>query len=59
MGRSQNCIRHFARLNFSSFISFYCEILSAYLACGEKIIKQASKNSVNLGEKSISDFQSH
>ena len=29
----------------ASFISFYCEIQS-YLACGEKIIIQASKNSV-------------
>ena len=38
-----------------SFISFYFEILS-YLACGEKIIKLASKNSVKLDEKSASDF---
>ena len=29
----------------ASFISFYFEILS-YLACGEKIIRLASKNSV-------------
>ena len=39
----------------ASFISSYFEILS-YLACGEKIIRLASKNSVNLGEKSASDF---
>ena len=39
----------------TSFISFYFEILS-YLACGEKIIRLASKNSVKLGEKSTSDF---
>ena len=39
----------------ASFISFYFEILS-YLACGEKIIRLASKNSVKLGEKSTSDF---
>ena len=38
-----------------SFISFYFEILS-YLACGEKIIRLASKNSVKLDEKSASDF---
>ena len=38
-----------------SFISFYFEILS-YLACGEKIIRLASKNSVKLSEKSVSDF---
>ena len=34
----------------ASFISFYFEILS-YLACGKKIIKLASKNSVKLGQK--------
>ena len=39
----------------ASFISFYFELLS-YLACGEKIIKLASKNSVKLKEKSASDF---
>ena len=39
----------------ASFISYYFEILS-YLACGEKIIKLASKNSVKLVEKSASDF---
>ena len=39
----------------ASFISFYFEILS-YLACGEKMIRLASKNSVNLAEKSASDF---
>ena len=38
-----------------SFISFYFEILS-YLACGGKIIRLASKNSVKLDEKSASDF---
>ena len=37
------------------FISFYFEILS-YLSCGEKIIRLASKNRVQLGEKSTSDF---
>ena len=39
----------------ASLISFYFEILS-YLACGEKIIRLASKNSVKLNEKSASDF---
>ena len=39
----------------TSFISFYCEILS-YLACGEKLIRLASKNSVKLDENSASDF---
>ena len=39
----------------TSFISFYFEILS-YLACGEKIIGLAYKNSVKLGEESTSDF---
>ena len=39
----------------ASFVSFYFELLS-YLACGEKIIKLASKNSVKLKEKSASDF---
>ena len=39
----------------ASFISFYFEILS-YLACGEKIIKLASKNSMKLNEKLASDF---
>ena len=39
----------------ASFISFYSEVLS-YLACGENIIRLASKNSVKLGEKSASDF---
>ena len=38
-----------------SFISFYFKKLS-YLACGEKIIRLASKNSVKLDEKSASDF---
>ena len=39
----------------ASFTSFYFEILS-HLACGEKIIRLASKNSVKLDEKSASDF---
>ena len=39
----------------ASFISFYFEILS-YLACGEKIIKLASKNIVKLGLKSATNF---
>ena len=39
----------------ASFTSFYFEILS-YLACGEKIIRLASKNSVKLDQKSASDF---
>ena len=39
----------------ASFTNFYFEILS-YLACGEKIIRLASKNSVKLDEKSASDF---
>ena len=38
----------------TSFNSFYFEILF-YLACGEKD-KLASKNSVQLGQKSNSDF---
>ena len=39
----------------ASFTSFHFEILS-YLACGEKIIRLASKNSVKLDQKSASDF---
>ena len=39
----------------ASFISFYFEILF-FLACGEKIIRLASKNSLKLDEKSSSDF---
>ena len=39
----------------ASFTSFYFEILS-YLACGEKRIRLASKNSVKLDQKSASDF---
>ena len=50
MRRSQNSVQFLA-----SFTSFYFEILS-YLACGEKIIRLASKNSVKLDEKSASDF---
>ena len=54
MRRSQNleiCSVQF----LASFISFYVEIRS-YLACGEKIIRLASKNSAKLDEKSASDF---
>ena len=39
----------------ASFTSFYFEILS-YLACGEKIIRLASTNSVKLDPKSASDL---
>ena len=39
----------------ASFTSFYFEIPS-YLACGEKIIRLASKNSVKLDPKSASDL---
>ena len=39
----------------ASFTSFDFEILS-YLACGEKRIKLASKNSVKLDPKSASDL---
>ena len=39
----------------ASFTSFYFEILS-YLACGEKIIRLASKNSMKLDQKSASYF---
>ena len=39
----------------ASFTSFHFEILSD-LACGEKIIRLASKNSVKLDEKSANDF---
>ena len=39
----------------ASFTSFYFEILS-YLACGEKIIRLASKTSVKLDQKSARDF---
>ena len=39
----------------ASFTSFYFEILS-YLACGEKINRLASKNSVKLDPKSASDL---
>ena len=38
-----------------SFIRFYLEILF-HRACGEKIIRLASKSSVKLGEKSAGDF---
>ena len=37
------------------FTNFYFEILSC-LACGEKIIRLASKNSVKLNPKSASDL---
>ena len=54
--KKKNAIRHFAWFKFLRLlISFYFEILS-YLACGEKTIRLASKNSVNLGEKSASEF---
>ena len=49
----KNCIRHLVFL--ASFISFHFEILT-YLACGEKIIRLASKNSVKFGGKPTSDF---
>ena len=39
----------------ASFTSFHFEKLSD-LACGEKIIRLASKNSVKLDEKSANDF---
>ena len=39
----------------ASFTSFYFEILF-FLACSEKIIRLASKNSVNLDPKSASDL---
>ena len=39
----------------ASFTSFYFEILS-FLACGEKIIRLASTNSVKLDPKSASDL---
>ena len=39
----------------ASFTSFYFEILS-FLTFGEKIIRLASKNSVNLDQKSASDL---
>ena len=57
MRRSQNTVHKALRtVQFlASFISFYFEILS-YLACGERIIRLASKNSVKLGEKSASEF---
>ena len=50
MRRSQNLVQF-----LESFTSSYFEILS-YLACGEKIIRLASKNSVKLDEKSAGDF---
>ena len=40
---------------FASFISFCFETIS-YLACDEKIIRLASKNSAKLDKKSASDF---
>ena len=51
MRRSQNLEIQF----LASFTSFYFEILS-YLACGENIIRLASKNSVKLDKNSASDF---
>ena len=38
-----------------TFTSSYFEILS-YLACGEKIIRLTSKNSMKLDERSAGDF---
>ena len=63
MRRSQHFVSVKKKLNtafrsvqfLASFISFYFEILS-YLACGENIIKLASKNSVKLADKSTSNF---
>ena len=56
MRRSQNLECALRSVQFlASFISFYFEILS-YLACGEKIIRLASKNSMKLDEKSASDL---
>ena len=58
MRRSQKLHKTLRSVQFlASFISFYFEILS-YLACGEKIIRLASKHSVKLNEKSTSDFLS-
>ena len=54
MRRSQNLALCSVRF-LASFISSNFEILS-YLACGEKVIKLASKNSMKLDEKSASDF---
>ena len=54
MRRSQN-LEILVSQFLASFISFYFEILS-YLACGEKIIRLASKNNVKLNEKSASNF---
>ena len=54
MRRSQNLALRSVQF-LASFTSFYFEILS-YLACGEKIISLASKNSVKLDPKSASDF---
>ena len=53
VGSGKNCIRQLVFL--ASFISFHFETLT-YLACGEKIIRLASKNSVKLGGKPTSDF---
>ena len=39
----------------ASFTGFYFEVLS-FLACGEKIIRLASTNSVKLDPKSASDL---
>ena len=52
--------RHFARFNFSrlslAFILKYYPIF--HVVCGNKIIRQASKNSMKLDKKSASDFLS-
>ena len=56
MRRSQKLHKALRSVQFlASFTSFYFEILS-YLACSEKIIRLASKNSVKLDEKLASDF---
>ena len=54
MRRSQNKALRSVQF-LASFTISYFEILS-YRACGEKIIRLASKNSVKLDEKSAGDF---
>ena len=49
----KNFIRHFARFNFSRLSLALVSKYHPYLACGEKIIRLASKNSEKLGEKSV------
>ena len=55
MRRSQNLALRSVQF-LAHFTSFYFEILS-YLACGEKIIRLESKNSVKLDEKSSDMLQ--